>query len=230
MSVSEQFCVRPPYVSGMATPSGAETVGIGPRRIHLAIRGFQGTIAMLVVVGALLGNPGVVLNGVLALLVTFLPAVLRRDYGVTLPAGITLWVTLSVLLHSFGMVYLYEQVPWWDHLTHALSASLIAGVGYATARALDRHSESVHFPREFLFVYVIVFTMSLGVLWEVLEFFVRLIAEHYGFEPILIQYGLEDTMLDLVFDLVGAILFALFGARETSAIVDALTERLPGTD
>jgi hypothetical protein len=103
---------------------------------------------------------------------------------------------------------------------------LVAAVGYAATRAVDEYSDAVYLPRRFLFVFILTFTLAAGVFWEVLEFFIRLGADFFGAEAILVQYGLGDTMLDLVFDTVGALIVALFGTETLSGVVDALHERL----
>jgi hypothetical protein len=163
---------------------------------------------------------------VLALAITFLPALLRRDWDVHLDTGLTLWVTLAVLLHTVGMLGFYVTVPWWDNVTHTLSATIVAGVGYATARALDEHTDAIYLPPQFLFVYILLFTMALGVLWEVLEFGAHALTDLIGVEAVLIQYSLEDTLVDLVFDFVGAVLVALFGTQRLQSLVASLADRL----
>jgi hypothetical protein len=120
-------------------------------------------------------------------------------------------------------------VWWWDHLTHTLSATVVAGVGYATARAFDEHSDAVYLPQPFLGLYVLLFTLALGVFWEVLEFGARAAAAALGTRPVLFQYGLEDTLLDLVFDTAGAALVALFGSGRLRPVVDSLAARLERT-
>jgi len=34
---------------------------------------------------------------------------------------VTLWITLALILHTFGMLGIYSEVWWYDHVTHALS-------------------------------------------------------------------------------------------------------------
>ncbi|NIS31206.1 MAG: hypothetical protein GWN07_12815, partial [Actinobacteria bacterium] len=87
---------------------------------------------------------------------------------------------------------------WWDHLTHALSSSVVAGVGYATARAFDQHSDQIHLPPRFMFVFILAFVVAFGVLWEVVEFGLGGASAMLGSGTVLTQYGLGDTMLDLV--------------------------------
>jgi uncharacterized membrane protein YjdF len=112
-------------------------------------------------------------------------------------------------------------------MTHALSASVVAAAGYAVARAVDVHDDRVRLPRQFMFVFILLVTLAFGVFWEVLEFTIGEVAALVGSEgAILVQYGLGDTMLDLVFDTVGAIIVAVWGTAHLSDVVGALAERL----
>lgn len=190
------------------------------------VRYLQFAIASVAFVGLVTRNVGVLINGGFALGVTFLPGVLKRDYRLSLSPTLTLWITVAVFLHAIGMLGLYEEVWWWDHLTHLLSATLVAGVGYATARAFDEHSDAVYFPPRFMFVYVLLFTLAAGVIWEVLEFTARASAGLIGVKPVLIQYGLSDTIVDLIFDAAGAVLVALFGTTLLAETVETLLARL----
>jgi hypothetical protein len=185
-------------------------------------------IALILLVGLARRNVGVVVNATFALAATALPAVLERDYRLPLDAGLTLWITAALFLHTIGMLGLYDGVWWWDHLTHTLSATIVAAVGYVTARAVDESSEDIYLPRPFLFVYIVLFTLALGVLWEVLEFAARGGADLLGIDPVLVQYGLSDSLLDLVFDAVGAVVVGLFGAGVFEGVATTLADRLDG--
>ena len=210
-------------VAGLSPGMWRPARSVSARSIASAMRM---SIAVVLGFGIATLNVSVVVNAVLALGVTYLPAVLRRDWDLRLSPELTLVVTLAVLLHTIGMVGLYERLWWYDHLTHTLSAMIVAAVGYAVTRALDRYSDAVSFPPRFLSVFILLFTLALGVLWEVIEFLARIAAAAVGVEAVLVQYGLEDTVLDLVFDTVGAILVALFGTERLSELVDAVHDRL----
>ncbi|WP_192918584.1 hypothetical protein [Salinigranum salinum] len=195
----------------------------------------QVVLVGLVFIGLDRGNVGIVVNGVIALVITYLPAVLERDYHIPMNAGLTLWLTSAVFLHALGTVGLpgsefsfYQTVWWWDHLTHTLSSSVVAAAGYTTVRAIDEHSEEVYLPWQFTFVFVLLFVVALGVLWEVIEFAVGGVGALFGGGSILTQYGLEDTLLDLVFDIVGGVVVALWGTAYLGDVVGALTRRLDG--
>ncbi|WP_049907003.1 hypothetical protein [Halovivax asiaticus] len=178
------------------------------------------------------GDVGILINTGVAIAVTQLPPILRRDYDIPMDPRLTLWITSAVFLHALGTVgqpgasaTFYSQTWWWDHLTHALSASVVAAVGYATVRALHEHAEGIHFPDKFISVFILLFVLAFGVLWEVLEFTIALAAEQFGIEAVLTQYGLEDTMLDLVFNSIGGLLVALWGGVYLSDVVSALRGR-----
>jgi hypothetical protein len=214
-----------------------DRLGIGERRQRQLVRLMELVLLGMFGLGLLTRDTGIIVNAGIALAVTQLPPLLERDYGVVLDAGLTLWLTAAVFLHAVGTfdlpggANLYQSVWWYDHLTHALSASVVAAAGYTTARALDVHYDAVSLPPRFLFAFILMFTMAGGVVWEVLEFLLGRASVVFTDTPVLTQYGLDDTMLDLVFDAIGAVLVATFGTAYLSGVVDAVTERLArGTD
>jgi hypothetical protein len=204
----------------------ARRLDVPARYQRAASRLLQVAIGAVLVVGLVTRNLGVIVNAALALAVTFVPALLRRDYRIHLGPGLTLWITLALSLHAFGMLGAYDEVWWFDHLTHTLSATIVAAGGYVIVRAIDEWSESISLPPRFVFVFVLLFTVGLGVLWEVLEYAARAGADLLGVDPVLVQYGLEDSLLDLLFDTVGAVLVAAFGTDLVSDLVGTVARRL----
>jgi hypothetical protein len=95
----------------------------------------------------------------------------------------------------------YDDVWWWDHLTHAYSATLLGGIVHVAARR--RGSD----PRPRVLAAVTV----AGVLWELLEYVIHSVSRRLGLEPLLVSYGQYDVVFDIVFDLVGALLTLVFG-------------------
>jgi len=195
------------------------------------VRVLQAGIAAMLFVGLVRIDPRLVVNAALALIGTVLPAILARDARVHLGAGVTTMIAAALFFHTLGMVGVYEHIAWWDHLTHVFSAALVASLGYALTRAVDRHLEALYLPPRFTVAFVVLATLAVGVLWEVLEFLGRAVTVALGTEPLLVQYGLEDTMLDLVFDVVGAVLIGVFGVGRLSRLTAALEAGLwSGTD
>ena len=193
------------------------------------VRAMELALVAILAVGLWHRNLGVIVNAAVGVAVTQLPALLERDYGLTLGVGLTLWITAAVFLHALGTVplpgidaSLYQSLWWWDHVTHTLSSSVVAAAGYAGARAIDEYSVDVELTSAFLFVYLLLFVMAFGVFWELVEFFTGLAAAALGLPGILTQYGLEDTMLDLVFDSAGALVVAAAGTAVLSGVAGQL--------
>jgi hypothetical protein len=208
-------------------------LGISRHRQEQLSRFFQLSLVGFLFVGLYEMNLGVVVNAGVALAITGLPAVLERDYNIPMDAGLTLWITTAVFLHAFGTVGLpgmgasfYQSVGWWDHLTHALSASVVGGAGYATARAFDEHIEDLYLPPTFTFAFILTIVLAFGVGWEVLEFTLDELAGAIGAPPALTQYGVGDTMLDLIFDAAGAVVVAVWGTAHLTDVSEAIRQRL----
>jgi len=64
-----------------------------------------------------------------------------------------------------------------------------------------------------LAVLTVVLTLAAGVFWELIELIARDVGRRYDVEPVLVHYGRRDTTLDLVFDVVGALLVVGFDVR-----------------
>lgn len=189
-------------------------------------RGMQAVLLSLVVYGVVAGQPKAISNGGIALAITFIPAILERNYKLHLDPWLGLWITTAVFLHTLGSAGLYGRLYWWDNLTHAMSATVIAGAGYTVARAIDLHSEEIFVPRRFFFVYIFVVVLSFGVIWELFEFALDIIALTTGVTMPLAQHGLDDTVRDLMFNSVGALLVALFGQAHLTGVAETLRDRL----
>lgn len=179
---------------------------MGPRQTSVAReaeRGVRYGIVAVFVVGVRRRNLGAVVNAVLALLLSFLPGVAERLFDVEVRAWQRLYTGTALLTHAVGMLGPYEEVWWWDHLTHAHSASILGGVVHALARRRGRDPR----PR------VLAVVITIGVLWELVEYVIHTVFRRVGLEPILVPYGRRDTLFDLLFDLVGALLVLGFGDR-----------------
>lgn len=210
-----------------------DRVGIDAAAQARVAWGMELVLLGILVVGIWDRNTGIIVNTAVGLAVTQLVPLLERDYDIPMDPALTLWITGAVFLHAVGVIgvpgsprNLYASVWWYDHLTHALSASVVAAAGYATARAIDLHTEEVRLPPRFMFVFILLVTLAFGVLWEVIEFVIGEIAATVGGGAILTQYGLGDSMLDLVFDSLGAVVVAVWGTAYLTDVAGALADRL----
>lgn len=172
--------------------------------------------------GVVYSQPKALTNGLIALAISFSPAIFERNYKVPLDPWLGLWITLAVFLHTMGSAGLYGAIGWWDHLTHAMSASLVAGIGYTFARAVDVHHAHIHLPHRFMFVFILIVVMAFGVIWELFEFGLDVAADETGITMPLAQHGLDDTVRDMMFNTLGAILVAGFGQVHLSGVAESI--------
>lgn len=210
-----------------------DALRISKTRQEQLARGMQLTLFGLLFVGLDRGAPSLIVTVSVGLFATFLPALIERDYKIPMDAGLTLWITAAAFMHTVGVVgvpgtgqSLYGSIPLYDNLTHALSSSVVAGVGYATVRAFDEHSDGIDLPPRFMFVFILVFVMAFGVCWEILEFSIDIVGNATGAGSVgFTQHGLEDTLIDLVFDTVGGVLVAVWGTAYLTDVSEALWDR-----
>lgn len=195
----------------------ADALGLEDTQERLLARVLQLTLVGLLVYGVVSMRVELVVTVGIALGVTLLPALLRREYGFSMDAGLVLWITIAMILHVVGSLRLYSQYQWYDEVTHTVSATLIAGVGYAAFRALELHSDTLDVPSEFRVVFIIVFVLAAGILWEVLEF---------ALGGLVTVYGIDDIVTDLVFNAMGAVIVAVWGRGYVGDLVGFFRERL----
>lgn len=135
-------------------------------------------------------------------------------------SALTLWVAAAGLLHCVGMLGPYETVWWWDHLTHVVSGALVAALAYAGLLVVGRGTTTGPLDWPTVAALTVLFTLLAGVFWELIELVARDLGERFGVEPVLVHYGWRDTALDLLFDVVGALLVVLLDVRAFVAVAD----------
>lgn len=203
-----------------------EGFGLSSARERLLVRALQLVLLGMVVYGVVTLAFGIALNGALALAVTLLPAALRREYRYSMDAGLVLWITVAVLLNALGVVELYVRWSWYDEVTHMVSATIVAGLGYAALRAFERHSAAIDLTTAFREVFVVVFVVAFGVVWEVFEFGAVVLAGAVGAPPPVTVFGVDDIATDMAFNTVGGVVVALWGRGYFGGVASFLGRRL----
>ena len=181
-----------------------------PAAERLVVQSVRSAIVAVFVEGLRRRNPGVIANAAPAFVATYLPGVIERRHGVEFLPWQRVYAVASMLTHSIGMLGYYEDVGWWDHLTHVHSATLLSGLVHVVSRRRGRN------PRTDVLGAVVVG----GVLWELIEYAIHAAARRLGVEPVLINYGKRDTVLDIVFNLVGALVVIVTGDRLLRNFID----------
>lgn len=114
-------------------------------------------------------------------------------------------IELISILFIYATIFLgeahnfYEQFWWWDNLLHGGSAIVFGFIGFTILYFMVNRHELKARPWA-IAVFSFSFAIAIGVLWEILEFFLD---NFFGFN--LQKSGLRDTMGDLIVDTLGAI-------------------------
>lgn len=126
---------------------------------------------------------------------------------------LTVWIGVAGLLHSFGMFGPYDSIWWWDHLTHATSATLLAALVYGALLVSPPSWVGLDRPPMAIPLATVGLTFAGGIFWELLELLAREVGERYDLAQMLVHYGWRDTAWDLVFDLAGVLIVLLLDVR-----------------
>lgn len=135
-----------------------------------------------------------------------LPILLRWKRVVTLPVWFISLIFLALFLHCIGVVErFYDDLFWWDNLTHFLSSMLVSAMAFMAIYLIDWYVEEIYIPAKVMPFIIIAVGCSFGVLWEIMEWSADLILGTG------MQYSLDDTIQDLLMDLLGALTMGVMG-------------------
>lgn len=141
------------------------------------------------------------------LLISFLPALLRQNFRMHLPAEFTLLFTLFIYATiSLGEVHeFYAKFWWWDLALHSGSGLGLGFIGFLTLYTLYIDGRLSMSPI-LLSLFSFTFAVAAGTLWEIFEFTMD---NTIGVN--MQKSGLLDTMSDQILNSSGALLIAIIG-------------------
>ncbi|MBL4807572.1 MAG: hypothetical protein JKY31_09830 [Rhodobacteraceae bacterium] len=143
----------------------------------------------------------------LTLGLTFLPVVFEDRLRIHLPLS----VGAVMVLFLFGTLFLgevgdfYEKYWWWDVLLHSASAIGFGLIGFVLIFMLFEGDRYAAPPRSIAFL-SFCFALAIGAMWEVFEYLMDI-----AFGLSMQKSGLDDTMWDMIVNMIGASIGALAG-------------------
>lgn len=185
--------------------------------------GLQSLLVVGIAAAAFQGQWLTALTTGLILLVTLLPLLAGKKLDVFIPPELEGLAVLFVFASLFlGEVHgYYLRFWWWDLVLHAASGLLLGILGFLLVYVLNEKPDlGIDMKPGFLALFAFMFSLGLGALWEIFEFWVD---SAFGTT---MQKSLRDTMFDLIVDALGALAISLFGYvyLKTSEI-DSFLER-----
>lgn len=156
----------------------------------------------------------------LMLLCTFVPGFIERTGKVSVPNVMSVVFICFCLAHfvagEIGELYVKSKI--FDSILHALSGSMIAILGFSIIRLLNDYEKShLKLNPLFIAIFVICFSVTVGVLWEIVESLADAVtgsnmqrySDSVTREPFIGRDALFDTMKDLMLDMAGALVVAI---------------------
>ena len=178
-----------------------------PAGLYLAYF-FQFLIAVIVLIALSFCEYSQGFTGVIGLFLTMVPAIATRKWSITLPWQINLLIAFLLYLHVAGEIqgYYLLYYPYYDKIAHLIAGITVSILAFVIVLLLDRFSR-LNLSRWMIVGFIIITAMAMEGFWEIYE---------WTFDTFLgtnLQHGLDDTMLDMIFVLIGSIIVALAGNR-----------------
>ena len=169
---------------------------------------FQALIAINILIALSIGEYSQVFTGVIGLFLTMVPAIATRRWNITLPWPIILLIAFLLYLHVAGEIqgYYLLYYPYYDKIAHLIAGVTVSVLAFVIVLLLDRYSR-LNLSRWMIIGFIIIGAMAMEGFWEIYEWL---------FDTFLgtnLQHGLDDTMLDMIFVLIGSIIVAVGGNR-----------------
>lgn len=142
---------------------------------------------------------------ILALIISFIPTILKRNYQITLPLILEILVTIALILHVGGGLLGAYSIKHYDTLTHFVSSFLIAFIAFVIIYILDEYWDGLKMDKYAMAFVVVIATIAMGVIWEFNEWITDIVFGTYE------QWGYNDTIKDLFIDTLAGILMAIIG-------------------
>lgn len=171
---------------------------------------FQALIGLNTVYAFFIGNLAGFFSGLIMFIFTLVPYVVAQRMNIHLPWFVFFLIALALWFHTAGYIRGYYELyyPYYDKVAHLVSGTAVALLGFLGVIFLDKYWK-MNLTAPFIVGFTIIFGMALGGFWEIYEF---LVDTFFGGSMAgVMQNGLTDTMLDMMFVLAGSILVAIMG-------------------
>lgn len=157
-----------------------------------------------------------IFNCIYCLLFSLLPYLLRK-WNIHSTKTLQVYFLLAIIVHFIlgGTLHYYRDVWFFSFIVHLINSFLIATIIYGM---LLRHSKNQS--KFFMFLATVAFTALVGVLWEMCEYAIDGLSgsnmqrfnNSITGEAFIGREALQDTMIDLMMDVLGGLLAGLYFA------------------
>ena len=147
-------------------------------------------------------------SGIFCIFFAMVPTLLRRYADINIPWKLEFLLFLALFLHvGGGAMGLYNIFWTWDMVTHFVSTFMLALIGFFLFFIVNERLGFLQLNARKIILITMVIAMSLGLIWEGMEIAADMLVDLRAADDI------NDTMLDLVMDVVGGMAAALLAVR-----------------
>nr|QNO41536.1 hypothetical protein ENJCFOFA_00018 [Methanosarcinales archaeon ANME-2c ERB4]QNO41936.1 hypothetical protein NBIEPGBJ_00001 [Methanosarcinales archaeon ANME-2c ERB4]QNO48255.1 hypothetical protein FILMCLBC_00001 [Methanosarcinales archaeon ANME-2c ERB4] len=151
------------------------------------------------------------------------PNIIEKRFDIRIPLLLDLAITLVIFFHvGGGVLKMYWTIPFYDKIGHFFASALIAFIALTAVYLLDEYWSGLHMDLRGMIFVAIVFTMAVGVAWEIGEFGID---QFFGTHE---QRDLYDTMTDLIVDTIAGVVVAVSGGYSIKS--GRFRKRIEGID
>lgn len=154
-------------------------------------------------------NFSLAMLAVVCLISPFLVTRIANQRNILLPAGFQTIALVFIFLAQFlgEIKNFYVLFWWWDLFLHAIFGGYAVIIALYLIKGIFSKRQEISEQRFRLFAVIVAFSVAitLGTLWEMLEFI-----GDYLFKTNMVKGGLEDTSMDLLVKIAAALCTAIF--------------------
>jgi len=144
---------------------------------------------------------------ILTLIIMLLPSTIEKRYRMEIYSEFE----IILILFIYSGIYLgelqlfYYKFWWWDKMLHSFSGLIFGNIGFIIANYTNiNKNANLKLRPIFIAFFCFCFAVSMGAIWEIYEYTMD---KTFGF---FMQRGsLDDTMIDIILDTIGALVFAI---------------------
>lgn len=163
------------------------------------------------------GEKGIGMMTLLSVAAITVPSVVTRGNIKSIPIQFELIFIIMVMIQLVigETLDFYNNVPYYDKFVHFSLPFFIGFMSFIIAYTLDQTGK-LSISTIPLLLILIFFTLGVGALWEIIEYttdhFINpLIGRHSQLQGSVVESAIDDTMKDLILDMLGGIFGALLG-------------------
>ena len=108
------------------------------------------------------------LSLILFTLPTFFEEKLKIELPSLLESIVYIFIFSAEILGEINNFYM--KIPYWDTILHTINGFLAAGIGFSLIDLLNENSKNIKLSPVFVAIVAFCFSMTIGVLWEFLEY------------------------------------------------------------